>query len=38
MATPAASPHVPVREAWLAQVSEAILEPGLPIVDAHHHL
>jgi L-fuconolactonase len=38
MPTPAASPHVPVREGWLAQVSGAILEPGLPIVDAHHHL
>ena len=38
MATLAASPHVPVREAWLARVSEAILEPGLPIVDAHHHI
>jgi predicted TIM-barrel fold metal-dependent hydrolase len=23
---------------WRAQVREAILEPGLPIVDAHHHL
>ena len=24
--------------AWLAQVSEAALEPDLPICDAHHHL
>ncbi len=24
--------------AWLAQVSEAALEPELPICDAHHHL
>jgi L-fuconolactonase len=28
----------PVRAAWLAQVEEPALEPGLPIVDAHHHL
>ena len=26
------------RDAWLAQVSEAALEPELPIVDPHHHL
>jgi predicted TIM-barrel fold metal-dependent hydrolase len=25
-------------DAWLAQHGEAILEPELPIVDAHHHL
>ena len=30
--------HLPVREDWLAQVSESPLEPELPIVDAHHHL
>ncbi len=24
--------------AWLAQVQEAALEPGLPIIDPHHHL
>src|SRR5438067_7172726 len=24
--------------AWLAQVQEEALEPGLPICDAHHHL
>jgi L-fuconolactonase len=30
--------HVPVRPDWLAARSEAPLEPGLPIVDAHHHL
>ena len=23
---------------WLAQVVEAALEPGLPIIDPHHHL
>ena len=28
----------PVRAEWLAQVSEAPLEPDLPIIDAHHHL
>lgn len=32
------SPHVPVREAWLAQHREAILEPSLPVIDPHHHL
>src|SRR5262249_12654443 len=26
------------REMWLAQVSESILEPALPIVDPHHPL
>ena len=26
------------RDAWLAQVSEAALEPEMPIVDPHHHL
>jgi predicted TIM-barrel fold metal-dependent hydrolase len=31
-------PHVPVRPEWLALRSETILEPGLPIIDAHHHL
>ena len=24
--------------AWLAMVSEAVLEPELPICDPHHHL
>jgi predicted TIM-barrel fold metal-dependent hydrolase len=39
MAAPGyASPHLPVREDWLAQRQEEILDPGLPIVDAHHHL
>ena len=28
----------PVRPDWLAQHHEAALEPGLPIVDPHHHL
>src|ERR1051325_7322980 len=26
------------REDWLAQVSEAIIDPERPIVDPHHHL
>jgi len=26
------------QSAWLAQVNEAVLEPGLPICDPHHHL
>lgn len=34
----AASPHIPVRQAWLAQVQEPALEPALPVIDAHHHL
>ena len=33
-----ASRHVAVREAWLAQVEEEVLDPALPIVDPHHHL
>jgi predicted TIM-barrel fold metal-dependent hydrolase len=33
-----ASPHLVVREDWLAQVQEEIVEPALPIVDRHHHL
>src|SRR5262245_34223903 len=28
----------PVRQDWLARRKETILEPELPIVDAHHHL
>ena len=30
--------YLPVRPDWLARVREPILEPELPIVDAHHHL
>lgn len=29
---------VPVRPDWLQRYSEPVLEPDLPIVDAHHHL
>jgi L-fuconolactonase len=35
---PAAYPHPRPDPAWLARRTEAALEPGLPIVDAHHHL
>jgi hypothetical protein len=38
MADAAASPHLQVRPDWLALTQEAVLEPELPIVDAHHHL
>ena len=31
-------PLNPVRQEWLDQHNEAILEPELPIVDPHHHL
>ena len=31
-------PHPRVDEAWLARLREDVLEPDLPIVDAHHHL
>jgi L-fuconolactonase len=37
----AGSPHIPRAypdSAWLAQRREEILEPGLEIVDPHHHL
>jgi predicted TIM-barrel fold metal-dependent hydrolase len=30
--------QAPVRADWLARHTEEILEPGLPIVDPHHHL
>ncbi len=30
--------HPRVRPDWLAQVTEEILEPDLPIIDPHHHL
>jgi len=31
-------PHVPVREDWLARRVEPVIDPGLPIIDPHHHL
>jgi L-fuconolactonase len=30
--------QAPVRADWLAKHTEEILEPGLPIIDPHHHL
>lgn len=33
-----ASRHIAIREAWLAQHAEPILDPGLPIIDPHHHI
>jgi len=30
--------QAPVRPDWLAKRTEEILEPGLPIIDPHHHL
>ena len=38
MASAPHSPHIPVREDWLARGVEPPLEPALPIVDPHHHL
>jgi predicted TIM-barrel fold metal-dependent hydrolase len=32
------STYLPVREDWLARLSEPALEPDLPIIDPHHHL
>src|ERR1700755_1201338 len=31
-------PHPHVNNAWLAKLREDIIDPALPIVDAHHHL
>ncbi|MFZ0889122.1 MAG: amidohydrolase family protein [Candidatus Binataceae bacterium] len=38
MATDESERLMSPREAWLAQVTEQPLEPGLPIIDPHHHL
>jgi L-fuconolactonase len=35
---PRTYPHPLVRPEWLARVQEEVLEPGLPIIDPHHHL
>ncbi|MSP96004.1 MAG: amidohydrolase [Betaproteobacteria bacterium] len=32
------SDFIPVRPEWLALHREEVLEPGLPIIDPHHHL
>jgi predicted TIM-barrel fold metal-dependent hydrolase len=37
MASPS-SPHLPIRPHWLSLRQEAIIDPHIPIVDAHHHL
>ena len=34
----ARSPHLAVREDWLALRNEDAIDPDLPIVDPHHHL
>ena len=33
-----AYPHPHVNESWLAKLREDVIDPGLPIVEAHHHL
>jgi L-fuconolactonase len=38
MSANSSSPHLSVRLDWLALHHEDIIEPALPIVDAHHHL
>jgi L-fuconolactonase len=38
MTAPRHSMDPPIRQEWLAQWQEPILEPDLPIVDPHHHL
>lgn len=30
--------YLPIREDWLATTAEEALDPGQPIIDAHHHL
>jgi L-fuconolactonase len=37
-ADPLAVRHYPIRPEWLDRHREPVLEPDLPIVDAHHHL
>jgi L-fuconolactonase len=32
------NPHVAVRPDWLALHTEEVVEPALPMIDAHHHL
>src|SRR5690349_18280101 len=32
------SHYLPVRPEWLAKTTEEAIDPGLPIVDAHHHV
>lgn len=37
-AEPPRRAHLPIRPQWLARRTEPVLEPGLPIIDPHHHL
>jgi len=37
MSQPAPHNYLPIRKEWLKLHQEEILEPELPIVDAHHH-
>jgi L-fuconolactonase len=30
--------HIPIRDDWLALRTESAIDPGRPIIDAHHHL
>jgi predicted TIM-barrel fold metal-dependent hydrolase len=32
------NPHIPVRLDWLELTQEEVIDPELPIIDAHHHL
>ena len=34
----ATSPHLSVRKDWLARHREDAIDPGLPVIDPHHHL
>ena len=38
MSTAASPYYLPIRAEWLSRRTEPIVEPGLPIVDPHHHL
>jgi predicted TIM-barrel fold metal-dependent hydrolase len=37
-AQPAVAPPAGIRQGWLDRHQEAIIDPSLPIIDAHHHL
>jgi L-fuconolactonase len=37
IAADAPNPHFPIRPEWLAMRDEPAIEPGLPIIDSHHH-
>ena len=38
MSPPGTSHYLPVRPDWLTRGTEPVIEPSLPVVDAHHHL